>query len=92
LESGYTDVKQIENWPPELYKVHIHPHTLSEKFAYSMVRFFRVFNTVFFRDKYTHHAVVLETVAAVPGMVAGMLRHFKSLRRMVRKSVIINLI
>lgn len=27
------------------------------------------------------HAVLLETVAAVPGMVGGMLLHFKSLRR-----------
>jgi len=26
----------------------------------------------------------LETVAAVPGMIAGMMRHMKSLRRMER--------
>ena len=36
----------------------------------------------FFIKKYGHRAVVLETVAAVPGMVAGMLIHLKSLRTM----------
>ena len=36
----------------------------------------------FFKKKYGHRAVVLETVAAVPGMVAGMLLHLKSLRKM----------
>ena len=36
----------------------------------------------FFAKRYGHRAVVLETVAAVPGMVAGMLNHLKSLRRM----------
>jgi ubiquinol oxidase len=33
------------------------------------------------QDKYGCHAMMLETVAAVPGMVGGMLLHFKSLRR-----------
>jgi hypothetical protein len=28
--------------------------------------------------------IFLETVAAVPGMTAGMLRHFRSLRRLER--------
>ena len=36
----------------------------------------------FFAKKYGHRAVVLETVAAVPGMVAGMWTHLKSLRQM----------
>jgi hypothetical protein len=33
------------------------------------------------QEKYGCHAMMLETVAAVPGMVGGMLLHFKSLRR-----------
>ena len=37
---------------------------------------------LFLEKKYGHRAVVLETVAAVPGMVAGMLLHLKSLRKM----------
>ncbi|MFS7928463.1 putative ubiquinol oxidase (non-electrogenic) [Helianthus anomalus] len=35
----------------------------------------------FAQKKHIHHAVLLETVAAVPGMVGGMLLHTKSLRR-----------
>ncbi len=34
----------------------------------------------FFQNRYGHRAVVLETIAAVPGMVGGMLQHLKSLR------------
>lgn len=34
----------------------------------------------FFRERYGHRAVVLETIAAVPGMVGGLLQHLKSLR------------
>jgi len=37
---------------------------------------------MFFREKYDHHAVVLETVAAVPGVVAAAFRHLRALRRM----------
>jgi ubiquinol oxidase len=36
----------------------------------------------FFSGRYGHRAVVLETVAAVPGMVVGALQHLKSLRSM----------
>lgn len=38
-------------------------------------------NFNFLQKKHIHHAVLLETVAAVPGMVGGMLLHTKSLRR-----------
>ena len=49
-------------------------------FAKSMTKFFRFFADTFFAKRYGHRAVVLETVAGVPGMVAGMLVHLKSLR------------
>ena len=39
---------------------------------------------LFFRDRYINHAVTLETVAAVPGIVASMHRHLRSLRTMKR--------
>lgn len=41
----------------------------------------RVFADAFFAKRYGHRAVVLETVAAVPGMVGGMLQHLKAIRR-----------
>ena len=44
-------------------------------------KFLRVFADTFFAGQYGHRAVVLETVAGVPGMVGGTLRHLKSLRR-----------
>lgn len=37
----------------------------------------------FFARRYGHRAIVLETVAAVPGMVGGTLTHLRCLRRMV---------
>ena len=50
--------------------------------AMGMTKFFRFIADTFFAKRYGHRAVVLETVAGVPGMVAGMWLHFKSLRRM----------
>jgi len=55
---------------------------VSDNFAYSMTKFFRFIADSFFSKRYGHRAVVLETVAGVPGMVAGVLMHFKSLRKM----------
>ena len=54
----------------------------SDAFAYSMTKFFRFIADSFFLKRYGHRAVVLETVAGVPGMVAGVWMHFKSLRKM----------
>ena len=56
--------------------------SFSESFAYSMTVFFRFIADTFFAKRYGHRAVVLETIAGVPGMVAGMWMHFKSLRSM----------
>ena len=54
----------------------------SDGFALSMTKFFKFIADRFFAKRYGHRAVVLETIAGVPGMVAGMLMHFKSLRAM----------
>jgi ubiquinol oxidase len=50
--------------------------------AYAFVRFLRFFADTFFARRYGHRAVVLETVAGVPGMVGGSLQHLRALRRM----------
>ena len=55
---------------------------LRNALAMGMTKFFRFFADTFFAKRYGHRAVVLETVAGVPGMVAGMWLHFKSLRKM----------
>ena len=54
----------------------------SDWFAWRTTRFLRFLADTFFADRYGNRAVVLETVAAVPGMVGGALVHLKSLRSM----------
>ena len=61
---------------------HHKPQNLRDKIALAFTKFLRFLADTFFKKKYGHRAVVLETVAAVPGMVAGMLLHLKSLRKM----------
>ena len=58
------------------------PKNFSDFFALSMTKFFRFVADTFFAKRYGHRAVVLETIAGVPGMVAGMLIHLRSLRKM----------
>ena len=60
----------------------ISKQNISDAFALSMTKFFRIIADTFFAKRYGHRAVVLETVAGVPGMVAGVWMHFKSLRVM----------
>jgi ubiquinol oxidase len=59
---------------------HKAPDGFSDRVALGIVKFMRVFADAFFSKRYGHRAVVLETVAAVPGMVGGLLQHLKSLR------------
>ena len=57
---------------------------ISNRTAMAMTKFFRFFADTFFAKRYGHRAVVLETIAGVPGMVGGMLLHMRSLRKMER--------
>ena len=61
---------------------HYQPRNFSDKVALIFTKMLRLFADFFFKKRYGHRAVILETVAAVPGMVAGMLTHLKSLRKM----------
>ena len=64
-------------------QVHLHTESISDSVALFITRSLRFFADTFFKKRYGHRAVVLETIAAVPGMVGGMLAHFKSLRKMI---------
>ncbi|KAL8131680.1 ubiquinol oxidase 2, mitochondrial-like [Apium graveolens] len=64
----------------DLKKHHV-PTTLLDKLAYYTVKSLRFPTDVFFQRRFGCRAMMLETVAAVPGMVGGMLLHCKSLRR-----------
>ncbi|KAI0244648.1 inducible alternative oxidase 2, partial [Massospora cicadina] len=61
---------------------HREPTCISDRLAFRVVKLLRMPTDIFFRKKYVHRAVMLETVAAVPGMVAATLRHLRSLRRL----------
>ncbi|XP_062185418.1 ubiquinol oxidase 1a, mitochondrial [Phragmites australis] len=60
---------------------HHEPKTLLDKIAYWTVKSLRFPTDIFFQRRYGCRAMMLETVAAVPGMVGGMLLHLRSLRR-----------
>nr|UHK02568.1 mitochondrial alternative oxidase 1b [Ipomoea batatas] len=64
----------------DLKKHHV-PVTFLDKMAYWTVKALRFPTDIFFQRRYGCRAMMLETVAAVPGMVGGMLLHCKSLRR-----------
>jgi len=61
---------------------HREPEGVADQLALGMTKALRFIADRFFRARYGHRAVVLETVAGVPGMVGGMLQHLRSLRRM----------
>jgi ubiquinol oxidase len=59
---------------------HYQPQTMGDRIALGFVKMLRFFADTFFAKRYGHRAVVLETVAAVPGMVGGLLQHLKAIR------------
>lgn len=61
---------------------HRKPTDFRSVIAFWFTKILRFFADAFFSGRYGHRAIVLETVAGVPGMVGGMLQHFRSLRRM----------
>ena len=62
--------------------VHHQPKGVSDRFAYGFTKLLRFCADTFFARRYGHRAIVLETVAAVPGMVGATITHLKCLRRM----------
>ena len=61
---------------------HRSPENVSDHVALIITKILRFFADTFFSKRYGHRAVVLETVAAVPGMVGGMWIHLTCLRKM----------
>jgi hypothetical protein len=72
-------------------ETHREPETAGDKAAFVVLRAIRTaFDTAtgygrnMTTSKYLTRMIVLETVAGIPGMVGGMLRHLHSLRTMRR--------
>ena len=62
--------------------VHHRPKGVSDRIAFGFTKMLRWTADTFFAERYGHRAVVLETVAAVPGMVGATINHLACLRRM----------
>ncbi len=56
------------------------PKDFRDKVAKKIVHLSAEGATFLFQERYGHRAVVLETIASVPGMVGGLFQHLKSLR------------
>lgn len=70
------DARQVPSVP------HVQPGSPGDRFALWLCKGLRLGADLFFRARYLHRAVVLETVAAVPGLVGAALQHLRSLRVM----------
>jgi len=66
----------------EFVELHHPVRNMSDRVAYGITRALRFFADVLFARRYGNRAIVLETVAAVPGMVGGALLHLRCLRWM----------
>jgi ubiquinol oxidase len=62
--------------------VHHKAEGVSDRVALGFTKVLRWTADTFFAERYGHRAVVLETVAAVPGMVGATINHLTCLRRM----------
>ena len=62
--------------------VHHAPRDFRDHIALGFTKTLRFCADTFFAKRYGHRAIVLETVAAVPGMVGATINHLKCLRRM----------
>ncbi|HQS17127.1 alternative oxidase [Reyranella sp.] len=62
--------------------LHHKAHGVSDRLALGFTKTLRFCADTFFARRYGHRAIVLETVAAVPGMVGATLTHLRCLRNM----------
>ena len=63
--------------------LHHAPTGFSDRVALGFTKLLRWAADSLFAKRYGHRAIVLETVAAVPGMVGASLTHLRCLRRMI---------
>lgn len=68
---------------PRPLETHHHVSGFSDRIARGTTLSLRFLADTFFAKRYGNRAIVLETVAAVPGMVGGMLIHLRCLRWMI---------
>jgi len=79
VEAPLVEAHSVDAQPVDMHRA---PDSTSDRIALAFVKTLRFVADTFFARRYGHRAVVLETVAAVPGMVAGLLQHLRGLREM----------
>jgi ubiquinol oxidase len=62
---------------------HHSPVTMADRFAYGAISIISRIADVLFGKRYGDRVIILETVAAVPAMVAATMLHLRCLRRMM---------
>ena len=72
----------MEHVPLVDVAIHHQPKGVADRVALGFTKSLRFCADTFFAKRYGHRAIVLETVAAVPGMVGATINHLKCLRRM----------
>jgi ubiquinol oxidase len=72
----------IDTTPADFPATHYAARGLSDRFALGVTKLLRWGADTFFAKRYGNRAIVLETVAAVPGMVGATLTHLRALRLM----------
>lgn len=60
---------------------HQEPRGVRDIIAYGLIRGMLLCTNLFFKERYGHRVVVLETIAAIPGIVGGTFQHLKALRK-----------
>jgi ubiquinol oxidase len=76
------DMTANERHEPPSGPVHHKVAGCSDRVAYAITRSLRFLADTFFAKRYGNRAIVLETIAAVPGMVGAALIHLRCLRWM----------
>lgn len=78
----FDHIKESESPHVTLHReqYHYEPKTFGDRVAKVIVHLSALCATILFKRRYGHRAIVLETIAAVPGMVGGLLQHLKALR------------
>ena len=62
---------------------HREPQGIRDGIAWSFTKIMRFFADLFFQKRHSHRAIVIETVAAVPGMVGATLTHLRCVRLLI---------
>lgn len=83
-EKDQTMFTNLEHVSPHVYK-HLEHYTFPtkdfrSKIAKVIVRIIAKTADFLFKERYGHRAIVLETVASIPGIIGAVFQHLKSLR------------